>query len=87
MKTGINQLKIEVDNRSEKATVDFINFVYKNNIVNLINSTHESFITLVASKDKNLRLTDIGYTSIYDWKSNYKCKIFIDYHLLRMSNV
>ncbi|MBD4757983.1 LacI family transcriptional regulator, partial [Xanthomonas citri pv. citri] len=45
---GINQLKIEVDNRSEKATVDFINFVYKNNIVNLINSTHESFITLVA---------------------------------------
>lgn len=79
---GINQLKIEVDNRSEKATVDFINFVYKNNIVNLINSTHESFITLVASKDKNLRLTDIGYTSIYDWKSNYKCKIFIDYHSL-----
>ncbi|WP_029513673.1 LacI family DNA-binding transcriptional regulator [Mycoplasmopsis primatum] len=79
---GMAPLRIDVDNRSESATVNFINFIYQNNIVNLISSTHETFITLVSSKDKNLRLTDIGYSSIYDWKNNYRCKIFIDYHLL-----
>ncbi|MBZ4203430.1 LacI family DNA-binding transcriptional regulator [Mycoplasma tauri] len=79
---NINPCRIDVDNRNEREIAKFINYIYQNNIVNLVCSTHETFVTLVASKDKNLRLTDIGYTSIYDWKNNYKCKIFIDYHML-----
>lgn len=43
---------------------------------------YELFIILVVFKDKNLRLIDIGYMFIYDWKNNYKCKIFIDYYFL-----
>lgn len=56
--------------------------MYKNNIVNLINLMYELFIILVVFKDKNIRLIDIGYMFIYDWKNNYKCKIFIDYYFL-----
>lgn len=53
--------------------------IIKEGITNIICSTHDSYILLVSSGIKNLRLTDIGYSSIYDRPQRYKGKIFIDY--------
>ncbi len=51
-------------------------------ITNIVCSTHDSYINLVSSGIKNLRLTDIGFASVYDRAKRYKAKIFIDYALI-----
>lgn len=65
--------------KNAKFVNDFITYTRKNNISNIVCSTHEAYISLAVLGDTNLRLTDIGYQSIYDRIRNYKAKVFIDY--------
>ncbi|WP_406615411.1 LacI family DNA-binding transcriptional regulator [Mycoplasmopsis hyopharyngis] len=51
-------------------------------ITNIVCSTHDTYINLASSGMKNLRLTDIGFASVYDRTHRYKAKIFIDYALI-----
>lgn len=66
-------------NKNNKEVQFFLNYLRNNNLVNVVCSTHEVFINLISSGDRNLRLTDIGWVSIYDYQHKYKAKIFIDY--------
>lgn len=78
--SGIEKFEIVIlANRDSKQVSKFLNYLNSENLVNVVCSTHEVFINLISSGDKNLRLTDISYQSIYDSQSRYKCKIFIDY--------
>ncbi|WP_027334777.1 LacI family DNA-binding transcriptional regulator [Mycoplasmopsis felifaucium] len=81
---GLNYEIAILENKNVKKFKEFLNYLNKENIVNVVASTHEVFINLVSSADKNLRLTDISYVSIYDYQSKYKCKIFIDYPQIGM---
>ncbi|WP_426461480.1 LacI family DNA-binding transcriptional regulator [Mycoplasma hafezii] len=65
--------------KQQKDIVEFDKFTKKHGYSNIVCSTHESFISLAVIGTRSLRLTDIGYTSIYDNINNYKSKIFIDY--------
>lgn len=71
-------------NKDSKQVSKFLNYLRKENHVNVVCSTHDVYINLISSGDKNLRLTDIGYFSISDYRTQYKCKIFIDYPLVGM---
>ncbi|MGV2392889.1 UNVERIFIED_CONTAM: hypothetical protein O8I53_07875 [Campylobacter lari] len=66
-------------NKDNNKVNKFLNFLNEENLVNVVSSTHEIFINMISSQDKNLRLTDIGYLSMYDYQHRYKTKIFIDY--------
>lgn len=88
-KKSTTELDIEgieyVINNYKDADVDkFLDFVKTNKIYDIVCSTHETFMNLLAKVDSslNLNLTDIGYKSIYDYNKKYRNKIFIDYHLL-----
>ncbi|ADE19834.1 LacI family DNA-binding transcriptional regulator [Mycoplasma crocodyli] len=79
-----HELGIEFDfyyleSKTKKVISEFIRYTKKENISNIICSTHEVFIALSVLGDKGLRLTDIGYQSVYDYIQTYKAKIFIDY--------
>ncbi|WP_036452334.1 LacI family DNA-binding transcriptional regulator [Mycoplasma buteonis] len=65
--------------KQQKDIVDFDKYTKKEGFSNIVCSTHEAFISLAVIGTRSLRLTDIGYTSIYDNINNYKSKIFIDY--------
>ncbi|RIV16245.1 LacI family DNA-binding transcriptional regulator [Mycoplasmopsis gallopavonis] len=79
------ELKIEYEEYSipqrkqQKDIVEFDKYTKKQGFSNIICSTHEAFISLAVVGTRGLRLTDIGYTSIYDNINNYKAKIFVDY--------
>ncbi|MGZ9755994.1 LacI family DNA-binding transcriptional regulator [Mycoplasma sp. 246B] len=69
---------------STKKEIDEIirlnNYLKKNNIKNIICSTHEVYVTLTVTLGvREYTFTDIGYQSIYDNMKNYSAKIFIDY--------
>ncbi|VEU75713.1 LacI family transcriptional regulator [Mycoplasmopsis maculosa] len=66
-------------NKDNNRVNQFLNYLNNENLVNVVCSTHEIFINMISSPDKNLRLTDIGYLSMYDYQYRYKAKIFIDY--------
>ncbi|WP_406617330.1 LacI family DNA-binding transcriptional regulator [Mycoplasmopsis adleri] len=76
-----------LSNKVPKQFTKFLNWLNRENIVNVVSSTHEVFINLVSSKDRNLRLTDISYATIYDTQQRFKCKIFIDYPQIGMTIV
>lgn len=83
-KHACNELKIQyeivdLNSRDKVAINNFNKHTRKNNISNIVCSTHELFIALSVLGDKSLRLTDIGYQSIYDHMNSYRSKIFIDY--------
>ncbi|MBU4690403.1 LacI family transcriptional regulator [Mycoplasma sp. ES3157-GEN-MYC] len=68
-----------VENKKIHELQKFQKFLIDNKHSNVVCSTHETFINLVSSNDNQLRLTDIGFQSIYDTQKKYKTKIFIDY--------
>lgn len=76
---GIDYEIYPLQSKSKKFINEFIRHTKKNNISNIVCSTHEVFISLSVLGDKGLRLTDIGYQSVYDFIQTYKAKIFIDY--------
>ncbi|TDV24429.1 LacI family transcriptional regulator [Mycoplasmopsis mustelae] len=56
------------------------NYLKRNNIKNIICSTHEVYVTLVVNLgSREYNLSDIGYQSVYDNLKNYSAKLFIDY--------
>ncbi|VEU70773.1 LacI family DNA-binding transcriptional regulator [Mycoplasmopsis glycophila] len=65
--------------KHQKDIIDFDKYTKKQGFSNIVCSTHEAFISLAVVGTRGLRLTDIGYTSIYDNINNYKAKIFVDY--------
>ncbi|QZE12659.1 LacI family DNA-binding transcriptional regulator [Mycoplasma sp. Ms02] len=65
--------------KSKNTIFELNKYTRKESISNLVCSTHEVFIALNALGDENLRLTDFGYQSIYDYIRTYKSKIFVDY--------
>ncbi|WP_029905762.1 LacI family DNA-binding transcriptional regulator [Mycoplasmopsis opalescens] len=67
------------NNRSQKDVQKFQTFLRHKNLVNVVSSTHEIFINMISSGDKNVRLTDIGFKSIYDTQKKYTAKIYINY--------
>ncbi|WP_029608556.1 LacI family DNA-binding transcriptional regulator [Mycoplasma simbae] len=77
---GIEYERYSIDNRKNQDVQKFQKYLIDNKHVNVVCSTHESFVNLVSSNDNQLRLTDIGTHSIYDTQKKYKAKIFIDYH-------
>ncbi|WP_027120383.1 LacI family DNA-binding transcriptional regulator [Mycoplasmopsis lipofaciens] len=83
-KKACKKLNIEYEictlkNKDPKQIHQFLNNLRLNNHVNVVCSTHEVFVSLISSQDKNLRLTDIGWLSIFDYQHKYKTKIFLDY--------
>ncbi|AIA29781.1 transcriptional regulator [Mycoplasmopsis californica] len=83
-KKACEELNIEyeryfIDNHKNSDVQKFQKYLFDQNHVNVVCSTHESFINLVSSNDNQLRLTDIGTHSIYDTQKKYKSKILIDY--------
>ncbi|WP_406613697.1 LacI family DNA-binding transcriptional regulator [Mycoplasma corogypsi] len=63
----------------EKEIFEFYKYTKGNGITNVVCSSHEAFISLSILGYTTLRVTDMGYTSVYDIIRNYKAKIFIDY--------
>ncbi|TQC54008.1 LacI family transcriptional regulator [Mycoplasmopsis mucosicanis] len=78
-KNGVLYERYLIDNKKIYEVQRFQKYLIDNGHVNVVCSTHESFINLVSSNDNQLRLTDIGTSSIYDTQRKYKTKIFIDY--------
>ncbi|UUD37063.1 LacI family transcriptional regulator [Mycoplasmopsis equigenitalium] len=80
----IDGLEYTLNNHRDADVNEFLAYVKSNNIYDIVCSTHETFVNLLAKADTtfNLNLTDIGYESIYDYNKKYRNKIFIDYHLL-----
>ncbi|QBF34356.1 LacI family transcriptional regulator [Mycoplasmopsis phocirhinis] len=78
-KLNIEYERYLVNNKKIVEVQKFQKYLIDNNHVNVVCSTHETFVNLVSSNDKQLRLTDIGFQSIYDTQKKYKTKIFIDY--------
>ncbi|UUD35787.1 LacI family transcriptional regulator [Mycoplasmopsis citelli] len=76
---GINYEKTEVSFGNSNTIKTFVNLTRNKEISNVVCSTHESYISLTVQGIPDLRLTDIGYQSIYDRIKNYKAKIFIDF--------
>ncbi|VEU76536.1 LacI family DNA-binding transcriptional regulator [Mycoplasmopsis columboralis] len=76
---GYSFQKYEVAFNNSKNVSDFIKLTKEKNISNIVCSSHESYIALSVQVTNNLRLTDIGYQSVYDRISSYRSKIFIDY--------
>lgn len=79
-KLNIEYERYEVNNKNNQEVQKFQKYLQDKDLVNVVCSTHETFINLVSSNDTQLRLTDIGTQSIYDTQKKYKAKIFIDYH-------
>ncbi|UUM19506.1 MULTISPECIES: LacI family DNA-binding transcriptional regulator [unclassified Mycoplasma] len=76
---GINYERTEVSFNNSNTVKSFLALTRNKQISNVVCSTHESYISLTVQGIPNLRLTDIGYQSIYDRIKNYKAKIFIDF--------
>ncbi|WP_027333073.1 LacI family DNA-binding transcriptional regulator [Mycoplasmopsis gallinarum] len=74
-KISVNPSKIEEIN-------GLIKTFRNNNLVNVVCSSHDVFLALITSGDRNIRLTDIDKPSVYDKLEKYKLKIFIDYVLI-----
>ncbi|MFV8418820.1 LacI family DNA-binding transcriptional regulator [Mycoplasma sp. Sp33II] len=82
-KLGISHSKYEISTRKQESEVkDLVRFAQKHHFSNIVCSTHDSFISLIALANNTFRLTDIGYQSIYDNLNVYKSKIFVDYPLI-----
>ncbi|MHA0273048.1 LacI family DNA-binding transcriptional regulator [Mycoplasma sp. 48589B] len=80
---GIEHSKYEISTRKQESEIkDLVKFAKKHNFSNIVCSTHDSFISLIALANNTFRLTDIGYQSIYDNLNVYKSKIFVDYPLI-----
>ncbi|MFV8468157.1 LacI family DNA-binding transcriptional regulator [Mycoplasma sp. VS42A] len=80
---GISHSKYEISTRKQESEVkDLVRFAAKHKFSNIVCSTHDSFISLIALANNTFKLTDIGYQSIYDSLNVYKSKIFVDYPLI-----
>ncbi|MEE3928226.1 LacI family DNA-binding transcriptional regulator [Mycoplasmopsis ciconiae] len=76
---GIEYEIYELHGKSKNGVNEFNRYTRKNGFSNIVCSTHEIFISLNVLGDKSLRLTDIGYQSVYDYIRTYKAKVFVDY--------
>ncbi|QGZ97860.1 LacI family DNA-binding transcriptional regulator [Mycoplasma sp. NEAQ87857] len=65
--------------KKQKDIIEFDKYTRKFGFSNIVCSSHEAYISLAVIGTRGLRLSDIGYSSIYDSINNYKIKIFIDY--------
>lgn len=75
---------ITIDTENIEQISNMLNFLEKENIYDVIVSSHDIFTSILAvQKNKiNFNLTDIGYFSKYDYNKRYTAKIFIDYQLI-----
>lgn len=73
-----------INNQKIEEVDKFLEYVKVNNYYDIVCSSHQLFANILAKADSNLmlKMTDIGYTSIYDYNHKYQSKIFIDYGLL-----
>ncbi|QNM93349.1 LacI family DNA-binding transcriptional regulator [Mycoplasma sp. Pen4] len=80
----VNHAKCQVHPKRKPEDIsNIITYAKNNKYWNVVCSSHETFVSLSNRSTKNtLRLTDIGYQSIYDNLKTYASKIFIDYPLI-----
>ncbi|VEU78053.1 LacI family DNA-binding transcriptional regulator [Mycoplasmopsis columbinasalis] len=52
---------------------------YRLNLVNIVCASHNVFLALASSGDKNIILTDVGYSSAIDSMERAAFKVFVDY--------
>ncbi|QIW62164.1 LacI family DNA-binding transcriptional regulator [Mycoplasmopsis gallinacea] len=80
--SNVEYIRKEVNTKDGNDLNSIIRFIRAEGISNVVCSSHEIYIVLANLAGNSLRLTDIGYKSIYDYIKHYKAKVFIDYPLI-----